>query len=337
MMRAFIPAAALALLAAAASGDPPAPAAKVVLVVHGGAGVIPRDRMTATAEKQYRADLEEALRAGLAALRRPGGTSLDAVEAAIRVLEDLPRFNAGKGAVFNREGRIELNAAIMDGKTRRAGAIAGVSRVKNPIAGARLVMEQSEHVLLIGEGAERFVREHGLAEVSPLYFWTEHEWRRLLETQERERKAKGAAVAAPDQHFGTVGAVALDGAGDLAAGTSTGGIRNKLPGRVGDSPLIGAGTYAANDACAVSCTGHGELFIRNVVAHDVAARLRYQKATLAAAADAVLAALPKEPGGTGGLIALDGQGRAAMPFNTNGMFRGIATADGRLRVMIYDE
>jgi isoaspartyl peptidase/L-asparaginase-like protein (Ntn-hydrolase superfamily) len=202
--------------------------------------------MTPAAEKQYRDDIEKALQAGYDGMQKPGGTALDGVVAAINVMEDSGRFNAGKGACYNREGRHELNASIMEGKTKKAGAVGGLTRVKNPITAARLVMEKSDHVFLIGEGAERFLLSQNLPEASPLYFWTELQWQRLMDAQQKERKAKGSAAAPSQQHFGTVGAVALDKDGNLAAGTSTGGIMNKLPGRLGDSPVIGAGTYADN-------------------------------------------------------------------------------------------
>jgi beta-aspartyl-peptidase (threonine type) len=313
--------------------DVAAQGAKAVLVVHGGAGL--DAKMTPAAEKQYQADIEAALRAGYDALQKPGGTALDAVEAAINVLEDSGRFNAGKGACYNREGRHELNSSIMEGKDRKAGAVAGLTRVKNPISAARLVMEKSDHVFLIGEGAERFLRQ-SVAEVNPLYFWTELQWQKLMEAQAKERKSKSSADAGADQlHFGTVGAVALDKNGNLAAGTSTGGIMNKLPGRIGDSPIIGAGTYADNATCAVSCTGHGEFFIRNVVAHDLAARMKYKKLSVGEAADEVFRGLPKVQGGIGGLIALDRQGTVVMTFDTIGMPRGYASADGALHVEIY--
>lgn len=329
------------LLATVVWSQPAAEARKVVLVVHGGAGAEPKEKMTPELERQYRAGLEDALRAGYDVLKN-GGTSLDAVETAIKVLEDAPLFNAGKGAVFNREGRIELNASIMEGKAKRAGAVAGLSRVKNPIAAARLVMEKSDHVFLISDGAERFAREQGLTEVSPLYFWTERRWRELREAQEKERAKPTGLGSSPEPdggQFGTVGAVALDSQGNLAAGTSTGGIMNKLPGRVGDSPIIGGGTYADNDACAVSCTGHGELFIRYAVAYDVAARVKYGQQAVADAAEHALKGLPKGPrpgGGVGGLIALDRQGRFATPFNTNGMYRGHVTSDGKIHTAIYE-
>jgi beta-aspartyl-peptidase (threonine type) len=324
----------LLLLPAFAPADAQEPPAKAVLIVHGGAGL--DARMTPASEKQYRDDIEQTLRAGYEAMNKPGGTALDAVVAAINVMEDSGRFNAGKGACFNREGRNELNASIMEGKTKKAGAVAGLSRVKNPITAARLVMEKSDHVFLIGDGAERFLRSQNLDEANPMYFFTELQWQRLLRAQERERKGKAAADAADTrQHFGTVGAVALDRDGNLAAGTSTGGIMNKLPGRVGDSPIIGAGTYADNGTCAISCTGHGEYFIRNVVAHDLAARMRYGKQSMHDAADAVFRGLPKVPSGIGGLIALDRQGNVVMTFDTVGMPRGYATADGKLHVAIY--
>ncbi len=327
--------AALLLLPALAPADPPEPAPKAMLVIHGGAGL--DAKMTPAAERQYRADVEASLRAGHEAMQKPGGTALDGVVAAINVMEDSGRFNAGKGACYNREGRHELNASIMEGTTKKAGAVAGLTRVKNPITAARLVMDKSDHVFLIGEGAERFLRQ-SLPEANPLYFWTELQWQRLMEAQAKERDPKKSADAGASQaHFGTVGAVALDRDGNLAAGTSTGGIMNKLPGRVGDSPVIGAGTYADNGTCAVSCTGHGEFFIRNVVAHDLAARMRYKKLSVREAADEVFAGLPKLKGGIGGLIALDRQGSVVMTFDTIGMPRGFITADGKVHIGIYPE
>jgi len=298
--------------------------------------------MRAELVKQRRADLEKALQKGFGALQKPGGTSLDAVEAAIRVLEDSSRFDAGKGAVFNREGRNELNAAVMEGRDKRAGAVAGICRIKNPISAARAVMEKSPHVLLIGEGAERFARDVGLEMVSPLYFWTEASWKEMKEAEAAEQRttspARGAVRSAlSGDHFGTVGAVALDRQGNLAAGTSTGGITYVYPGRVGDSPIVGAGTYAENESCAVSCTGHGELFIRHTVASDLAARVKYRKDLLPKAAADVLAGLPKARGGVGGIIALDRTGHAAMVFNTAGMFRASITQGGKVSVAVYGE
>jgi beta-aspartyl-peptidase (threonine type) len=313
---------------------------RVILVVHGGAGVVPKKKLTAELEKSYRAALEKALTAGHKALDRKSGTSLDAVEAAIKVLEDSPLFNAGKGAVFTHEGRHELDASIMEGKDLRAGAVAGLSCIKNPIAAARAVMEKSPHVFLAGRGADLFATRQGLEVVEPSYFWTKDRWLQLKDAlrEEEEARKKGAALPTPaSRYLGTVGAVALDRHGNLAAGTSTGGMTNKRHGRIGDSPVIGAGTYADNSACAVSCTGHGEIFIRYAVAHDVAARVRYAKRSVDEAARQTLARLPKEEGGVGGLIALDAKGNAAMRFNTEGMYRGTVTSDGKVRVWIYEK
>jgi beta-aspartyl-peptidase (threonine type) len=321
----------LLLLPALTPADPQAPPPKAVLVVHGGAGL--DAKMTPAAEKQYRDDVEAALRAGYEAMQKHGGSALDGVVAAINVFEDSGRFNAGKGACYNREGRHELNASIMEGKTKKAGAVAGLVRVKNPITAARLVMEKSDHVFLIGDGAERFIRET-IPEVSPLYFFTELQWNNLMKARSKE-KVKIADGDDEPRHFGTVGAVALDRGGNLAAGTSTGGIMNKLPGRVGDSPIIGAGTYADNTTCAVSCTGHGEFFIRHVVAHDLASRMRYKKQSVQEAADEVYGGLPKVKGGIGGLIALDRDGHVVMTFDTIGMPRGYMTTDGTLHVDIF--
>ncbi|HZU35978.1 MAG TPA: isoaspartyl peptidase/L-asparaginase [Gemmataceae bacterium] len=305
---------------------------KVVLVMHGGAGV--PAKMSPALVKKHEAVLAQALRTGYAALQKPGGTSVDAVEAAIRVLEDSPLFNAGKGAVFNHDGRNELDAAIMEGKEHRAGAVANVHILKNPISAARAVMEHSKHVLLVGRGAELFATTQGCTVVDPSYFWTKERWRELQRALEEEKKGH-AEVFLDRRHFGTVGALALDREGNLAAGTSTGGLTNKRFGRVGDSPLIGAGTYADNATCAVSGTGHGEVFIRYTVAADVAARIRYGKQSLREAAQAVLDGLPKEPGGVGGLIALDRRGHLAMPYNTDGMFRGYVTSDGKVYTATY--
>ena len=265
------------------------------------------------------------------------GESLDGVEAAINVMENSAIFNAGKGAVFNRDGRQELNASIMDGKTKKAGAIAGISRIKNPIAGARLIMDKSEHVFLIGDSAERFCRDQGMELVRPLYFFTESAWREMLAADKAAMK-KGTAQAKEDTtHYGTIGAAALDKQGNLAAGTSTGGITYVRPGRVGDSPIIGAGTYAENETCAVSCTGKGELFMRFTVASDIAARIKYRGDSLKKATSEVLAGLPKIPGGAGGIIALDRQGNVAMPYNTNSMVRGTITESGKVWTRIFED
>lgn len=331
----------LAMLLAKQTDD--APREQVVLAVHGGAGVMAREKMTPEREKAYRATLEEALRAGFAVLQKEG-SSLDAVEAAIVVLEDSPLFNAGKGAVFTHDGRNELDASIMEGKDRRGGAVAAVTCIKNPIRAARAVMERSPHVLLVGRGAERFAAEAGLEAVDPAYFWTLERWQQLQNTLQREKQPpanpgdKGAARTQPwELPIGTVGAVALDCRGNLAAGTSTGGMNNKRFGRVGDSPILGAGTYADNATCAVSGTGHGEVFIRFAVAHDVASRMRYRNLPLAEAARQAIAQLPEADDGVGGIIALDARGNCAMSFNTPGMFRGTITRDGKIHIAIYEQ
>jgi beta-aspartyl-peptidase (threonine type) len=300
---------------------------KFGMVIHGGAGTIERGQMTPQNEQAHRDGLEQALRAGYGVLQK-GGASLDAVEAAIRVLEDNPLFNAGKGAVFTHEGTNELDAAIMDGRTLKAGAVAGVMHIKNPIALARLVMEKSPHVMLDGEGAERFAKEMGMPLVEQKYFFTKERWDAL------QKIKKGSAPPSEQEKHGTVGAVALDQAGNLAAGTSTGGMTNKEHGRIGDSPIIGAGTYADNRTCAVSCTGDGEYFIREVAAHDVSALMDYKGASLGEAAQSVIDKIGKL-GGTGGLIAIDRAGNVAMPFNTSGMYRGTIDADGKITVAIY--
>ena len=302
-----------------------------MLVMHGGAGTITRQSMTPEVEKQYRETLEQALRTGQAILAK-GGTSLDAVEASIRLLEDSPLFNAGKGAVFTHEGRNELDAAIMDGKNKRAGSVAGVTVVKNPISAARAVMEKSPHVMMAGHGADLFATQVGLEVVDPSYFWTERRWKELQRELQQEQQA------VPIQHhLGTVGAVALDQSGNLAAGTSTGGTSNKKFGRVGDSPIIGAGTYAENESVAVSCTGTGEYFIRWTVAHDIAALYKYRGMSVEAAGNEVINHKLKDNNGDGGAIILDGKGNFAMPFNTEGMYRGWIGADGVPHVLIYKD
>ena len=280
---------------------------KPVLAIHGGAGFSRK-----SAPGPYRAGLAHALDAGWAVLAR-GGSALDAVSVAVGVLEDDPLFNAGRGAVYNAAARHELDASIMDGASLRAGAVAAVSRIRNPILAARAVMEHSSHVLLAGQGAERFARGHGIAFASQRYFHTEARRRAL------QRNLQG--------HHGTVGAVARDAAGNLAAATSTGGFTGKLPGRVGDSPIIGAGTWADNATCAVSGSGHGELFMRTALAHDVAARMRYRGDSLERAARAALAAIARL-GGDGGLVAIDRRGNVAMPFNSEGMLRACVRHDG---------
>jgi len=287
-------------------------------------------------EKQYRTALEEALRTGHAILAR-GGSSIDAVEATVRVLEDNPLFNAGKGAVFTHEGRNELDASIMEGKTRKAGAVAGVTIIRNPISAARAVMEKSPHVMMTGKGAELFATKMGLEIVDPSYFWTERRWKSLQNELRKETSPQSALPADPERKHGTVGAVAVDRAGNLAAATSTGGMTNKQYGRVGDSPIIGAGTFAENESCAVSATGHGEFFIRWTVAYDIAALMKYRGMTVQAAADEVINKKLKAVEGEGGVIALDAKGNFAMPFNSEGMYRGWIGADGVPKVSIYKD
>ncbi len=311
---------------------------KFGFVVHGGAGTIERSKITPEREREYRAGLERALRAGYEILKR-GGSSLDATEVAVRVLEDDPHFNAGKGAVFTSAGTNELDAAIMDGKTLRAGAGAAIKRIKNPVKLARLVMEKSGHVMMDSEGAEAFAQENGV-ELLPdqKYFYTQERWDSLQKIKAAEKHRTGQAgkefvITDQDRH-GTVGAVALDQNGNLAAATSTGGTTNKRPGRVGDSPVIGAGTYANNATCAVSATGDGEYFIRATVGHDVSALMEYRGMSLKEAAQTVLDKVARL-GGTGGLIAIDRQGNITLPFNTSGMYRGYVDPNGKFVIEIY--
>jgi beta-aspartyl-peptidase (threonine type) len=285
------------------------------LAVHGGAGVIERGSLTPEQERAYRASLLGALDAGSAVLKR-GGSSLDAVEAVIRVLEDDPLFNAGRGAVFTAEGRNELDASIMDGQSRRAGAVAGVTRTRHPISLARAVMDKSRHVMLAREGADQFSVEQGLEQVDPAWFRTEQRWQQLLDW-----RRDNATTPDPTHSRGTVGAVAIDVRGHLAAGTSTGGMTGKRWGRIGDSPVIGAGTYAADGNCAVSATGSGEFFIRASAARQVCDRIAWLKTDVQAAADATIADIGAI-GGDGGLIAMDGAGRIAFAMNSGGMYRG---------------
>ncbi len=299
----------------AASGPAMAAESKWSLAIHGGAGVLERGDLTPEKEKAYRAGLDAALEAGAKVLKA-GGSSLDAVEATVRVLEDNPLFNAGKGAVFTAEGRNELDASIMDGATLKAGAVAGVTRTRNPVSLARKVMEKSPHVMLAREGADQFSKEQGLEQVDPSYFRTEERWKQL----EAWGKDHHAALD-PTHLFGTVGAVALDQAGHVAAATSTGGMTGKRWGRVGDTPIIGAGTYARDGVCAVSATGSGEYFIRETAARQVCDRVAWKGEDIQTAADATMASITKI-GGDGGLIAIDGQGRAAFGMNDLGMYRG---------------
>ena len=311
-----------------------------VLVIHGGSGVPERNEMTPERDAELRATLDLALRAGEQVLST-NGICTDAVTASIRVLEDSPLFNAGRGAALNRDGIAEMDSAIMEGSTRRAGAVAAVHRARNPIDAARAVMEQTPHVLLVGAGADAFIADHHLAEESPEYFITEPR-RRQWEQWRREHSLRSAtgpdAIHRQDRaRLGTVGAVALDRHGNLAAGTSTGGLCGKLPGRVGDSPLIGAGTYADNASCAVSATGHGEFFIRVGVAHDIAARMTYQGMSLQDAADHVVRKTLVQIGGEGGIIAVDRKGHIAMPYNGDGLHRGFVREGGPRTVAIYEK
>lgn len=308
------------------------------IVLHGGAGTMRKENMTAETEAAYREKLAEALQAGYDILKN-GGSSLDAVEQTIHILEDSPLFNAGKGAVYTHEGTHELDASIMDGRTRNAGAVAGVQRVKHPISLARQVLEHSPHVMLSGAGAEAFAAQQGLEMVDPAYFDTERRYQQLQKALEKEAAGESSSALPPgtDHKFGTVGVAALDQQGNLAAGTSTGGMTNKRYGRIGDSPVIGAGTYADNRTCAVSSTGHGEYFIRAVVAYDISALMAYKGMTLQQAADEVVMKKLAELGGEGGIIAIDKDGNIAMPFNTSGMYRGYIDKEGRAVVKIYRE
>jgi len=310
---------------------------KIGLAIHGGAGTIERSTMTPEIEREYRAGLERALTAGYEILKR-GGSSLDATEAAVRVLEDDPHFNAGRGSVFTSAGTNEMDASIMDGKTLKAGAVGSVQHIKNPINLARLVMEKSPHVMLDCAGAEAFAKANGIELVDQKYFFTQQRWDALQKMKAAEKNrasgdGKSFIITDQDRH-GTVGAVALDKDGNLAAATSTGGTTNKMPGRIGDTPVIGAGTYANNRTCAVSCTGDGEYFIRAAAAHEVSALMEHGGMKLQEAARTALDTV-KELGGDGGLIAIDRNGEIALPFNTNGMYRGYVDPDGKFVVEIY--
>jgi len=331
-------------VAAAASQTPAAFVPRSGIVIHAGAG-----NFTLADLGERREPMREAMTAALMAghnVLTRGGSSLDAVQTAIVILEDSPYFNAGKGAVFNHEGKNELDSSIMDGATHRAGAVAGLRHIKNPVLLARLVMEKSPHVMMVGEGAEAVAKEQsGIAFVDEKYFYTERSWRALQRELEKEKaqpqKPSGSAQlqppGSPGAYFGTVGAVALDAKGNLAAATSTGGMTNKRFGRVGDSPIIGAGTYANNDSCAISSTGHGEYFIRYTVAHDICARVEYKSERVQAAADAVVQDELKKAGGEGGIIGMDHNGNVAASFNTTGMSRGYVGEDGKPTVMFTTE
>jgi L-asparaginase / beta-aspartyl-peptidase len=296
------------------------PASNFVLVAHSGAGDY--SKMAPQVIEARRDGMLKAIQAGYAILAR-GGASLDAVEVTIRVMEDSGLYDAGRGAYYTKEGVPEMDAAIMDGRTLEAGSVAALKHIANPIHLARLVMEKTPHVLLVGEGAEEFAKSQGIELVSPYYFYTEREWKRFQDAQKTRKEG--------DRH-GTVGVVALDQAGNLAAGTSTGGTVLKMPGRVGDSPIIGAGTYANNESCAVSATGTGEYFMRNVVASDICARVRYLHVSLDQAANDVVMKELVAQHGDGGVIALDRQGNVATPFNTTGMMNGVVRADGKIKI-----
>ncbi|HWZ63319.1 MAG TPA: isoaspartyl peptidase/L-asparaginase [Steroidobacteraceae bacterium] len=305
------------------------------IAIHGGAGAVPRATLSPQREQRYRAGLEAALDAGYGVLER-GGSSLDAVTEAVRMLEDEPMFNAGRGAALTREGAAELDAAIMDGRNLRAGAVASVRHVRNPVELARRVMEKSRHVLLVGPGAEEFALEEGMALIANHYFRTP-ERQMQLECEQRGERVSDLVppTEASEPPGGTVGAVACDAQGHLAAATSTGGMTNKRPGRVGDSPIIGAGTYAKDGVCAVSATGHGEYFIRAVAAHHVCAAVEYRGLTLAQAIAELLHEVLKSLGGDGGLIAVDRGGHIVMDFSTEGMYRGARDSSGRRELAIY--
>jgi beta-aspartyl-peptidase (threonine type) len=321
---------------------------KLGFMIHGGAGVIKKGSLSPEREKQYRAKLEEAVLAGYKALQN-GKSSLDAVETAIRMLEDSPLFNAGKGAVFTADGKNELDASIMDGKNLMAGAVAGLRHVKNPITLARAVMEKSPHVMMVGDGAEKFAKEMNIELVGEKYFWTQERWDSLQKIIQQEKEKEKAAKEGKKvslntdlrfesaNKFGTVGAVALDSGGNLAAGTSTGGMTYKKFGRVGDAPIIGAGTYADNNTCAVSATGWGEYFIRIGVARDIAAQIEYRGLPVQQAADVVIKQKLQNLGGDGGIIAMDKFGNMAISFNSEGMYRAYIGSDGKPIIEIYKD
>jgi len=311
---------------------------KIALAIHGGAGTILKSEMTAELEQEYRNGLENALRVGWEILLK-NGSALDAVEATVVELENFPLFNAGRGSVFTHEGRNEMDACVMDGKTLDAGAVAFVKNVKNPIKLARLVMEKTEHILLAGNGANEFARQMQVEFETDDYFFTDFRYRQLLKAKEEnviqlDHSSNRKSQIANHKSLGTVGAVACDFSGSLAAATSTGGMTNKKFGRIGDTPIIGAGNYDDNQTCAVSCTGHGEYFMKTLAAYDVSALMKYKGLSLIEASRAVIDNLRKI-GGEGGLIAVDANGNVALPFNSDGMYRGLVTTDGKSIVKIY--
>jgi len=312
------------------------------IAIHGGAGTILKKNMSSEKDSAFRNTLSEALQTGYEILKK-GGSSIDAVEAAVKVMEDSPLFNAGKGSVFTADGKNEMDAAIMNGENLQAGAVAEVRTIKNPVSAARAVMEKSSHVMLVGTGAEQFAKESGLQIVDTTYFFDQERWNQLQKAKEQEERKKDttgstkpAKFEMVDKKFGTVGAVALYQHGNLAVATSTGGMTNKKFGRVGDTPVIGAGTYANNKTCAVSCTGYGEYFMRGVIAYDVSAMMEYKGMTLEQATQAAMTKLAAA-GGSGGLIAIDKNGHISQPFISEGMYRGYMKSDGKMHVAIYKD
>lgn len=305
-------------------------ATKYGIVIHGGAGTLLRSSITSEKENEYLAGLEDALKAGYDVLQN-GGSSLDAVEAAVVSLEDCPLFNAGRGSVFNHIGKHEMDASIMCGKTLQAGAASGVSHIKNPVRLAKTIMQQSEHVMMSGAGAEIFAGQQGLETAGEDYFFNDFRYQQWQEIKGSDT----IQLDHSDKKFGTVGAVALDKSGNLAAATSTGGMTNKKFGRVGDTPIIGAGTYANNNTCAISCTGHGELFIRSVVAYDISCLMEYKGLTLQEACNVLVHDKLIKIGGEGGLIGIDKHGNIALPFNSEGMYRGHQMGGEKAVVNIY--
>jgi L-asparaginase / beta-aspartyl-peptidase len=308
---------------------------RIALAIHGGAGTILRSTMTAELQHQYESALKVALDAGYSILQ-DGGSSLDAVEASVVSMENCPLFNAGRGSVFNHEGKHEMDASIMHGGNGAAGAACGISGLRNPIVLARTIMDKSEHVILTGKGAEIFAREHKLPFEEDSYFYTEQRYQQLQEARAEGRVQLDHTPDEPThKKFGTVGAVALDGSGNLAAATSTGGMTNKKWGRIGDSPIPGSGTWANNETCAVSCTGHGEYFIRAVVGHDIHCLMAYKGYTLQQACDTLVHDKLLKAGGEGGLVAVDAFGNIAMPFNSEGMYRACRSGSGQEEILIY--
>ncbi len=305
----------------------------IAIAIHGGAGTIAPHLLTPSLEKEYLTGLENALKAGYAVLKQ-NDSSTDAVLAAVMALEDNPLFNAGKGAVFNHIGKHEMDAAIMDGKDLMAGAVCGVSNIKNPVLLAKAIKEQSAHVMLATQGAFEFAKQEGFEVMPDEYFFTEHRYAQWQEIKDTENYQLDHTEK-PQNKMGTVGAVALDNLGNLAAATSTGGMTNKKFGRIGDSTVIGAGTYANNETCAISCTGHGELFLRSVVAYDISCLIAYKGLTLQQACDIVVHQKLVKIGGEGGLIAIDKNGNIEMPFNSEGMYRAKIDLAGKMEVKIY--